>query len=107
MIASEVLAAAPPQSETWPSADTIKRGCEHAQALVECPSRARLIAFDALHTLYPGFGATRLGLRLGFNQPSRAGDLVSKAKLRDWWSDCLVDEVIGCLVAPQYGERAL
>lgn len=101
------LTVTPPHIDTWPSPEVIDRGRDHAASLFSCPMRARLVAFDALHTLYPGFSGTRLGIRLGFTHPSRAGDCVSKAKSRSWWDDCAVDEVIGHLVAPQYGERAL
>jgi hypothetical protein len=32
--------------------------------------------------------------------------MVADAKYAFWWNDCHVDEVIGALVADQYGERA-
>lgn len=96
-----------PQSTTWPSSNLIAMARNHAASLVNCPVRAQLIAFDAMHVLYPGFGVTRLGLRLGFAHASRAGDCVNKAKARDWWDDSIVDDVIGFLVEPMYGERAL
>lgn len=100
-------ALALPESTTWPSSTLIAMAREHAASLVNCPIRAQLITFDAVHLLYPAFGVTRLGLRLGFAHARRAGDIVSKAKARDWWDDSIVDDVIGFLVAPMYGDRAL
>jgi len=68
--------------------------------------RARHVAFEALSVLYPAYGNTRLGIRLGYSNPANAGAMVADAKYAFWWNDCHVDEVIGALVADQYGERA-
>jgi hypothetical protein len=68
--------------------------------------RARHVAFDALMILYPNYGGTRLGLRLGYAKPGQATAMVSSAKDQLWWRDTDVDHVIGVLVEPLYGERA-
>jgi hypothetical protein len=77
-----------------------------AAAVEPKPQRHKLIAFEALAVLFPNYGNTRLGLRLGFTNPGQASAMVASAKDAFWWTDTQVDDVIGALVADQYGERA-
>jgi hypothetical protein len=68
--------------------------------------RARLIAYDALMTAFPDARRAGLGECLAFGTPRSAqGQVVTSRKLK-WWSEIAVDEIVGALVADQYGEQA-
>jgi hypothetical protein len=84
-----------------------ERAYEAAKAVVPNPDRARHIAFDALRILYPKMPSPRLGFQLHYRRPDSASSIVQSAKRTNWWSDDHVDHVVGTLVAPEYGERAL
>lgn len=68
--------------------------------------RARLVAFDALMAAFPDARRAGLGECLAFGTPRSAQGQVMTARKGKWWSDIAVDEVIGALVAPQYGDQA-
>lgn len=89
-----------------PCGDTFHRALSAASSVQPDPRRARHVAFDALSVLYPDYGSIRLGIRLGYTDPSNASARVGMAKTGQWWDETHVDEVIGALVADQYGERA-
>lgn len=89
-----------------PCEDTFSRALAAASEVQPDTRRARHVAFEALSILYPSYGSIRLGIRLGYSDPSNASARVSDAKRLLWWSEDHVDEVVGALVAELYGERA-
>lgn len=70
------------------------------------PMRSRLVAYDALLTVFPRVHRAKLGKCLAFGKPRAAQAHVITARKSQWWSEVAVDEVVGALVAHQYGEQA-
>jgi hypothetical protein len=69
-------------------------------------TRARQIAFAALMEVFPKARRAGLGACLGFGTPRAAqGQTMTSRKLK-WWNELWVDEVIGALVASEYGAQA-
>ena len=68
--------------------------------------RSRHVALGALVAAFPD--ARRVGLArcLGYPTPPSAQAAVIHAKKARWWNELLVDEIVGALVAEQYGDRA-
>lgn len=70
-------------------------------------ARARHVAFDALIEVFPAATKVRLARCLGYSTPATApGNLVNMFRKLKWWRDEWVDEVVGAVVADQYGEQA-
>ncbi|KQV27873.1 hypothetical protein ASC97_05790 [Rhizobium sp. Root1203] len=92
--------------DSRPPANLFENALSEAVKVQQDARRALHVAFDALLCLYPTYGSTRLAIRLGYLKPANATAALASAKLQFWWNDCHVDEVIGALVADQYGERA-
>jgi hypothetical protein len=67
---------------------------------------ARYVALEALSALHPGMAKSDLAKRLGYPSPRSARSSLHTARHRIGWTDVLVDDVIGTVVAPLYGERA-
>lgn len=100
---------------TFPSADHIAVAIvTAARAASENPlevvgggkSHARHIAMEALMLAFPDARRAGLGRCCGYRVPHAAQAGVFHAKRTRWWSDDLVDEVLGAVVAERYGERA-
>lgn len=100
---------------TFPSADHVALAIVTAARLVgEDPlevvgggkSRARHLAMEALVMAFPDARRAGLGLCCGYPVPRAAQAGVFHARRTRWWRDELVDEVLGAVVAEQYGEQA-
>lgn len=99
---------------TFPSADQIALAIVRAAvASSEDPlgmprgnaSHARHMAFDALREAFPDARREGLATCLGYLKPQNAAAFVSTGKTCKWWNWNLVDEIVGELVADQYGEQ--
>lgn len=88
------------------SQDVVDQAFASAKEVCPNPDRARHIAFDALHILYPKIPTPRLGFQLHYRRPDSACSIVESSRRTKWWTDWHVDHVIGALVADEYGERA-
>lgn len=99
----------------FPDGDTIARaiveaarlyGEEPIAILRGATSRARHVAFEALLAAFPD--ASRIGLArcLGYRNARNGLSQVYLARRCQWWREDHVDEVLGVLVAGQYGEQA-
>ncbi len=91
---------------TAPDRDVVSVALAEAQACIGDPVRAKHIAFEAIQVAYPGWSPVRLGFQLNYRTPREARADVNRAKMKQWWSDVVVDSVVGALVADQYGDRA-
>lgn len=100
---------------TFPTADHVAIAIVTAARLVgENPlevvgggySHARHIAMEALVIAFPDARRAGLGRCCGYPVPRAAQAGVFHAKRTRWWSDDLVDEVVGAVVAERYGEQA-
>lgn len=103
---------------TFPDANTIAQAVVMAAKLLEedpervaatlphatGASRARHLAMAALREAFPEAQATTLFKCLGY--AGNASAQLAMARKRTWWRDDLVDEIVGALVAPLYGEQA-
>jgi hypothetical protein len=69
-------------------------------------SRARHIAFAALADLHPDLSLCTIAESLGYHTPDTARIRLAQVRKAGWWKEIYVDEVVGVIVAPQYGERA-
>jgi hypothetical protein len=70
-------------------------------------ARARHVAFDALIEAFPDARKVGLAKCLGYSTPATApSNLKIIFRKLKWWRDEWVDEVVGALVAEQYGEQA-
>lgn len=69
--------------------------------------RRRVIALAALSLLYPTKSKVRIAYQLSIPSRVSASAMVARSMARAWWRDDHVDHVIGAIVAPFYGERAL
>lgn len=70
-------------------------------------ARARYVALAALMEAFPEAPKTGLARTLAFPTPkAAAGNLSHQARKCLWWREEFVDEVVGALVAEQYGEQA-
>ncbi|RWG55860.1 MAG: hypothetical protein EOQ64_15460 [Mesorhizobium sp.] len=72
----------------------------------ELGMRARHVAMEALIIAFPDARRVGLGKCLAYGTPRSAQGQVIGAKKGKWWSDDHVDEIVGALVAEQYGEQA-
>ena len=77
-----------------------------ATASGEMGMRSRHVAMDALVRAFPKARRAGLGRCLGYGTPRAAQAAVITARKGKWWSDDVVDEVVGALVGDQYGEQA-
>jgi hypothetical protein len=71
--------------------------------------RSRWIAFDALREAYPDADRKRLAHCLCISTDAQIRSysaVLSNYRRAPWWSDRLVDEIVGALVAEHYGEQA-
>lgn len=68
--------------------------------------RARQIALEALRVIHPDIPNSEIAAQLRYPSADVAKSALNNAKRAKWWADVMVDEVIGTLVARQYGERA-
>lgn len=68
--------------------------------------RTRHVVLCAMLEVFPD--ARRIGLSncLGYSCARAAKEQLRSARKGKWWSEVAVDEVIGALVAPAYGEQA-
>lgn len=71
-------------------------------------ARARHVAFAALIDVFPDARKAGLARCCGYGTPDAAfGNLKNQFRGKSrWWNEDWVDEVVGALVADQYGERA-
>jgi hypothetical protein len=72
----------------------------------ELGMRARHVAMEALVIAFPEARRAGLGECLSYGTPRSAQGQVISAKKGKWWSDDHVDEVVGAVVAEQYGDQA-
>lgn len=72
----------------------------------EMGCRSRHVVMDALMITFPTANRTSLATCLAYPTPRAGHSAVITAKKSKWWSDVHVDEVVGVLVAPAYGEQA-
>ena len=82
---------------------------EDPEAVVSDPtlmSRGRRVAYDALRSAFPDEPRTALARYLGFPEAYNVSSGVNMARRSSWWPELLVDEIVGCLVAGEYGDRA-
>lgn len=89
------------------SAEAVEAALIAASEVEPILVRAKLLAVAALAELFPSTSMARFAVRLGLNNPSNAAKRVARSMAMSWWSDTHVDHVVGALVAPQYGDRAL
>lgn len=70
-------------------------------------SRGRHVAFAALIEVFPE--ARRIGMArcCGYRSFGSATANLPTFRKQEWWREDWVDEVVGALVADQYGEQAL
>lgn len=74
--------------------------------------RARALAFAALREAFPEAVKKRLALKVGYRDSARsdvgvmACAALANCRIASWWRDELVDEVVGAIVAANYGEQA-
>lgn len=59
--------------------------------------RCRAIAFEALRLVFPEARVPGLGRCVGW-RPTSTTTCIANAKIRSWWSDDAVDEVVGALI---------
>lgn len=69
-------------------------------------SRARPIALAALIEVFPEAKRQSLARLVGYETPQTGTTSLMMARKCKWWREEHVDEVVGVLVAGQYGERA-
>lgn len=69
-------------------------------------SRARHVAYAALCEAFPEARKLSLARLTGHATPAAAKPSLNSAMKAAWWRDDWVEEVVGALVADQYGERA-
>lgn len=69
--------------------------------------RARNYALAALVEAFPEALITQLANALNFAAPDRAAAILAHTRKTGWWREGHVDEIVGALVASEYGERAL
>ncbi len=100
---------------SFPSADQIALAIVEACRLtgdgpvatcLQQQSRGRHIAFSALCEVFPEASKRRLARLTGYAKPETWSPIVQSAKRAGWWRDEWVDEVVGVLVADQYGDQA-
>ncbi len=68
--------------------------------------RARHVAYAALSEVYKKAGRSALAEKLGYAIPRNCMIQTIRARNQQWWNDVWVDEVVGALVADEYGEQA-
>ena len=73
--------------------------------------RARALAFEALRLARPEVGRAVLARTVGYrggggHLDTAAINTVRLCRTKDWWSDIVLDVIVGALVADQYGDRA-
>lgn len=102
---------------SYPTADEVARAIVEACRLTgedpiavakgEPGLRARAIALDALLAVFDEAPKAALARCLAYGSPSGAvSNLKHIFRVSSWWRDDWVDEVVGAIVADQYGERA-
>lgn len=69
-------------------------------------SRARNLAMEALMLAFPEMPKMAVARCCGCPHPKAAGTYIEQAHRARWWREDHVDEVLGAVVADQYGERA-
>lgn len=70
------------------------------------PSRARSIALQALMDVFPDAQRTSLARCVGHPKPPHATASVNMARKCSWWREDWLEEVVGAVVARQYGDQA-
>lgn len=99
----------------FPTADEIARAIVTAcrltgdQPVATCmgqPSRARCLAMHALMTTFPDARRESIARCCGLRKRETIHAIVGAARKASWWREEWVDEVVGALVAHQYGEQA-
>lgn len=70
-------------------------------------SRVELVAFAALAEAFPGAQRSAIAELLGLEPSWEPQSSLDRAQRQAWWREDLINEVVGVLVAPFYGERAL
>lgn len=79
---------------------------EHPLTIAAAPRlAARAISLAALRIAYPKASWAALGACVGYGRVTAQPSLAS-ARRRAGWSEEAVDEVVGALVADDYGEQA-
>ncbi|GLQ09215.1 hypothetical protein GCM10007913_11470 [Devosia yakushimensis] len=101
---------------TAPSAQTIARTIvvaaqmtgEDPEAIIGTRQhfRGRLIAYAALLIVFPGHSPGATAALLNFAETRNAQSRLAAARRSAWWNEDRVDELVGELVADQYGEQA-
>lgn len=69
-------------------------------------SRGRHVAFAALTVAFPDARRLSLARCVGYLKRETCQASVSMARKSRWWNEDWVDETVGALVAPIYGEDA-
>jgi len=78
-----------------------------AADVAPAPDTIKHIAFRAMRALYPEESGALLGFVLAYPAPNLAEGMSALFHGVGIFGDVEVDHVIGALVAPAYGERAL
>ncbi|CAN7307818.1 hypothetical protein LJR231_001592 [Phyllobacterium sp. LjRoot231] len=100
---------------TFPTADEIAKAIVAAckctgenplMAFAPETLRARHYALDALTAVFPEARKIGLSKCLGYKTPKAGTTHVYISKRTPWWREEFTDEVVGVLVAEQYGEQA-
>ncbi|MEK1928512.1 MAG: hypothetical protein AAAC47_01770 [Pararhizobium sp.] len=100
---------------TYPTADQVARAivaaCEltaENPLMITEPSQlhARHYAFAALKKEFPNVQSVILARCVGYPQPRKGYAYSMSARHEHWWRDMITDDVLGALVADQYGDRA-
>ncbi|MRX32831.1 hypothetical protein [Aminobacter sp. MDW-2] len=68
--------------------------------------RSRHMAVVALMEVFPDAPKRGLARCCGYGAPKGLASSLKYARSQPWWSDDLIDEVVGALVADQYGEQS-
>jgi len=69
-------------------------------------SRARMLAFVALSTAFPAAPKETIALACGYALLPHPCPSVGPGTAPQWWQEIDVDEIVGALVAEQYGAQA-
>jgi hypothetical protein len=68
--------------------------------------RARPIVHAALREAFPDVPKAAITRACGYKTPNAGKVSLITARNTKWWDDDIVTEVVGAVVAPQYGTRA-
>ena len=68
--------------------------------------KARHLTLDALRIVFPDAKLAQMAKSLAYSTPEKAAGLLGTSRKAPWWSEIYVDEIVGALVAANYGDQA-